>query len=69
MFLSIAFATLFITGCKNIDNQLSRQEEQEGWMLLFDGKTLAPDRLRVNCRLSEFIDNKDDLFAFFAVML
>ncbi len=36
----ILFAGLFLTGCGQVVNQLTEEEINEGWSLLFDGKTL-----------------------------
>lgn len=40
VWLLILVAGLFISGCKSSDNKLTDQEIQDGWKLLFDGKTL-----------------------------
>jgi len=36
----VLLSGLFYTGCKQADNQLTEQEMEEGWILLFDGKSL-----------------------------
>jgi len=38
--LTILASGLFYTGCKQGDNKLTEQEAAEGWILLFDGKTM-----------------------------
>jgi hypothetical protein len=40
LWLIILFAGLFSSGCKQADNKLTDQEIQDGWVLIFDGKTL-----------------------------
>lgn len=36
----VAVLVLVLTGCKTADNQLSQQEKNEGWELLFNGTNL-----------------------------
>jgi hypothetical protein len=36
----ILFAGLYFSGCKKAENKLTRQETSDGWVLLFDGKSL-----------------------------
>jgi len=38
--LTILASGFFYTGCKQGDNKLTEQEAAEGWILLFDGKTM-----------------------------
>lgn len=40
LWLIILITGLFYTGCKQAENKLTDQEAAEGWVLLFDGKTL-----------------------------
>jgi hypothetical protein len=40
LWLIILTMGLYFSGCKQADNKLTDQEAQEGWVLLFDGKTL-----------------------------
>ncbi|MDY0099785.1 MAG: DUF1080 domain-containing protein [Bacteroidales bacterium] len=40
LFSIILFAGLFLAACKQTDNKLTTQEAEEGWKLLFDGKTM-----------------------------
>lgn len=40
LFSIILFAGLFLAACKETDNKLTPQEVEEGWKLLFDGKTM-----------------------------
>ncbi len=40
LWLIILYTGLYFSGCKQADNKLTDQEAQEGWVLLFDGKTL-----------------------------
>ena len=40
LWLVIIIAGLFFTGCKQADNKLTDQEVSDGWVLLFDGKSL-----------------------------
>ncbi|NLA49203.1 MAG: DUF1080 domain-containing protein, partial [Bacteroidales bacterium] len=38
--LLILVAGLFFSGCRPADNKLTREEIRDGWILIFDGKTL-----------------------------
>src|SRR5512133_2394980 len=40
LWLMILFPGLFFTGCMQDSNKLTDQEAQDGWVLLFDGKSL-----------------------------
>lgn len=40
LLLIILVSGIFYTGCKQTDNQLTEQETSEGWILLFNGKSL-----------------------------
>lgn len=40
LLLVIFLAGLFFSGCKPADNKLTEEEIRDGWILLFDGKTL-----------------------------
>ncbi len=40
LLILIVLQGLFIFSCKQADNKLTEMEKEEGWKLLFDGKTL-----------------------------
>lgn len=40
LWLMILIPGLFLTGCNSSDNKLTEEETKDGWVLLFDGKSL-----------------------------
>ena len=39
-YIALVFLVVSFTACQQTDNTLSDQEKEEGWILLFDGKSL-----------------------------